>query len=190
MSLEDFQLTDVSSIHTSIIKRDYLKTYHQQEAQLNDIIQGTDFLFVENNNYHQIGNAYFDFVATLRKNRIDINNLDADGNVGEPISLVIIIFAYSFSRATLLTTGGEEIDQNKNFANVSTIMRLLTSKDGDLLACLDTNDASQNGIIRSSLSKVFIDNHNVVANRGKFKGHHPSNIFLEFVKHLKVLQKA
>ena len=36
MSLEDFQLIDNEPIDNSIIKRDYLKIYHQQGALLND----------------------------------------------------------------------------------------------------------------------------------------------------------
>ena len=39
-------------------------------------------------------------------------------------------FAYACGLATLNTTGGEEIEINKNRGHVSTIMRLLTNKDG------------------------------------------------------------
>ena len=36
MSLEDFQLIDIEPIDNSIIKRDFLKVYHQKGANLND----------------------------------------------------------------------------------------------------------------------------------------------------------
>ena len=45
MSLEDFQLLDNEAIDNSIIKRDFLKVYHQQGAQLNDPDQNFEFIF-------------------------------------------------------------------------------------------------------------------------------------------------
>ena len=57
MSLEDFQLIDNEPIDNSIIKRDFIKVYHQQGAQLIDPDQNIEFIFGENNNYHQIGNS-------------------------------------------------------------------------------------------------------------------------------------
>ena len=54
MSLEDFQLIDNEPIDNSIIKRDFTKIYHQQGAQLNQSDQNVEFIFGENNNYHQI----------------------------------------------------------------------------------------------------------------------------------------
>ena len=59
MSLKDFQLIDNWIIDNSIVKRNFLKIYHQQAANLNVSDQNIDFIFGENNNYHQIGNAYF-----------------------------------------------------------------------------------------------------------------------------------
>ena len=43
MSLKDFQLKDDTSIDTSIIKRDYMKIYHQQVARLNNSNQSIVF---------------------------------------------------------------------------------------------------------------------------------------------------
>ena len=57
MSLEDFQLLDNESIDNSISKRDFTKIYHRQGDQLNQSDQYIEFIFGENNNYHQIGNA-------------------------------------------------------------------------------------------------------------------------------------
>ena len=67
MSLEDFQLIDNEPIDNSIVKRDYTKVYHQQGANLNDSNQNVEFIFGENNNYYQIGNAYLEFDKTIRK---------------------------------------------------------------------------------------------------------------------------
>ena len=47
MSLDDFQLIDNEKIDNSIIKKDFLKIYHQQAANLNDFDQNIDFIFGE-----------------------------------------------------------------------------------------------------------------------------------------------
>ena len=67
MSLEDFQLIDNVPVDNSIVKRDFFKIYHQSGANLNDSNQNVEFMFGENNNYHQIGNAYLEFDITIRK---------------------------------------------------------------------------------------------------------------------------
>ena len=67
MSLEDFQLIDNEPIDNSIVKRDYNKVYHQSGENLNDSNQNVEFIFGENNNYHQIGNAYLEIDITIRK---------------------------------------------------------------------------------------------------------------------------
>ena len=53
MSLEDFQILNNEPIDNSNIKRDFLKVYHQQGAQLNQSDQNIEFFFCEINNYHQ-----------------------------------------------------------------------------------------------------------------------------------------
>ena len=65
MSLQDFQLFDREPIDNSIIKRDYLKVYHQQGANLNDSDQNVAFIFGENKTYHRNGNAYLEFDITV-----------------------------------------------------------------------------------------------------------------------------
>ena len=91
MSLVDFQLVDDESIDNSIIKRDFIKIYHQQGAQLNDADQNIEFIFGDNNNYHQIGNSYLQFDITVRPQRVE-DAFDADS----PIRLVNIAFAHCF----------------------------------------------------------------------------------------------
>ena len=54
MSLEDFQLLDNESFDNSIIKRDFTKTFHIHGAQLYQSDQNIEFIFGENNSYHQI----------------------------------------------------------------------------------------------------------------------------------------
>ena len=45
MSLEEFQLKGDTTYDTSIIKRDYMKIYHQQGDLLSNSNQGNDFNF-------------------------------------------------------------------------------------------------------------------------------------------------
>ena len=68
MSIEDFQILDIEPLDNSIIKRDFTKIYHRQGDQLNQSDQNIEFIFGENINYHQIGNAYLEFDITVRKN--------------------------------------------------------------------------------------------------------------------------
>ena len=137
MSIEDFQRIDNIEIENSIIKRDFTKKYHQQEAQLNNPDQNIDFIFGENDNYHQVGNAYLQYDITIRK--ID------DSRFAEVyvIRLVNIALAYTFKHASISTTSGSEIEINKFVGQVSTIVRVLTSKDDDLKSYLDKIDESQ-----------------------------------------------
>ena len=67
MSLEDFQLLDNEPIDNSIIKKDFLKENHRQGTQLNQSDQNIEFIFGENNNFHQIGNSYLEFDITTQK---------------------------------------------------------------------------------------------------------------------------
>ena len=86
-------------------------------------------MFGESNNYHQIGNAYLEFDITVRNTAGNFTNASA-------IRLVNNSFAYCFKEASINTTGGMDIEVNKYVGPVSTIMRLLTSKDGDLSSSL------------------------------------------------------
>ena len=69
------------------------------------------------------------------------------------------------------TSGGMEIENNKFLGQVSTIMKSLTSKDGDLLSQFDNiNEGETEDNIRStSLHKMLINNH-IEENRGRIKG--------------------
>ena len=73
--------------------------------------QNIDFIFGENNNYHQIGNSYLQYEITIEKdvavadNRVVVN--------GDAIRLKSNAFAYCFKEARLSTTGGSDIEHNK-----------------------------------------------------------------------------
>ena len=72
MSLENFQFLDNEPIDNGIIKRDFLKVYHQQGAQLNQSDQNIEINFAENNKYHQIDNGYLEFDIRVGKMIIQI----------------------------------------------------------------------------------------------------------------------
>ena len=103
MHLEVFEVIDNEPIDNSIIKRDFIKVYHQQGAQLNDPDQNTEFIFGENNTYHQIGNSYLQFDITVRKsNNVDFR-VTNDAATNEVVRLVNNAFAHCFDEAVILT---------------------------------------------------------------------------------------
>ena len=175
MSLEDFQLLDNESIDNSIIKRDFTKIYHRQGDQLNQSDQNIEFIFGENNNYHQIGNAYLEFNITLRKND------DTNFHNEDPVRLVNNGFAFCFKEARLSTSVGGDIEINKFCGQISTIMGAISIKDGDLLSQFDNineNDIPNlerlanlpHQIRDTNHYKMLIDNH-TDPNKGKLKGY-------------------
>ena len=58
MSLQDFHLIVNEAIDNSIMKGDFLKTYYQQAANLNDSDQNIEFIFGEKIIYYQMGIAH------------------------------------------------------------------------------------------------------------------------------------
>ena len=162
MRFEDFRLIDNEPIDNSIVKRVYIKVYHQQGANLNDSNQNVEFIFSENNNYHQIGNAYLEFDTTVRNSTGNFTN-------ASEIRLVNIGFAYCFREGTLTTTRGMEIEHNKYVDPVSTIMRLLTSNNGDLSSYFDKNGES---VLDNDNppKQILINNHALEVIKGKVRG--------------------
>ena len=181
MSLEDFQLLDNDPIDNSIIKRDFTKVYHQQGANLNDSNQNVEFIFGENNNYYQIGNSYLEFDITVRNTAGNFTNASV-------IRLVNNAFAFCFKEAYITTTGGMDIEVNKYVGPISTIMRMLTSKDGDLSSYFDKNGES---VLDNDnpLKKILINNHAVEANKGKIKGQLALEHIFGFCKTFKKITK-
>ena len=171
MSLEDSQLLNNESFDNGIIKRDFLKVYHQQGAQLNQSDQNIEFIFGENNNYHQVGNGYLEFDITVRKS--GATNFHYD----DPIRLVNNAFAFCFQEARLSTTLGSDIEHNKFCGQVSTIMRVISNKDSDLSSQFDNiteNDipvlerlADLSPQIKSTPHQKMVINNHTDPNRGK-----------------------
>ena len=181
MSLEDFQLIDNEPLDDSNVKRDYTKVYHQQRANLNDSNQSVEFIFGENNNYHQIGNRYLEFDIRVQNTAGNFTNASV-------IRLVNNAFAYCFTQATLSTTGRMDLEDIKYVGQLSTIMRLLTSKDGDLSSYFDKNGES---VLDDTnpLKQILINNHAAEANKGKIEGHLPLEHIFGFCKTFKKITK-
>ena len=175
MSLEDFQLLDNEPLDNSIIKRDFTKIYNRQGDQLNQSDQNIEFIFGENNNYHQIGYGYLEFNITVRKN--DDTNFHYD----DPVRLVNNGFAFCFKEGRLSTTIGSDIEINKFCGQVSTVMKSISNKDGDLLSQFD--NINENDIpvleqladlpvqIRDTPHQKMLINNHTDANKGKIKGY-------------------
>ena len=142
---------------------------------MNQSDQNIEFIFGENSNYYQIGNAYSEFDKTVRKS--DGTNFHYD----DPIRLVNKGFAFCCEEARLSNIIGCNIEHNKNCGQVSTIMKVISNEDGDLLSQfvnINENDIPileqlvnlppQNRV--PPLQKMLIDNH-TDANKGKIKGY-------------------
>ena len=175
MSIEDFQLLDNEPLDNSIIKRDFTKIYHRQGDQINQSDQNIEFIFGENNNYHQIGNAYLEINITVRKN--DTTNFHND----DPIRLINNAFLFCFKDAGLTTSISGDIAINKICGQVSSILRVISNKDEDLLSQFDNINENDIPILNrltdlpvqtrdTPHQKMLINNH-TDAIKGKLKGY-------------------
>ena len=193
MSLDDLQLLDNEPFDNSIKKRDFTKIYHQQGAQLNQSDQNIELVFGENNNYHQIANGFLEFNITVRKN--DTTNFHNE----DPIRLTNNGFAFCFTEARLSTAIVSDIEHNKFCCHVSTIMKVISNKDDDLLSQfgnINENDmpllerlADLPHQFRSSPHQnMLIDNH-TDANKGKIKGYLYLEEFFGFCKTFRKVTK-
>ena len=148
---------------------------HQEKS--NDPLQNAEFIFGENNNYHQCGNFYLEFDITVRS---PAPNFDKKSE----IKLINNPYAHCFKEASLATTGGIEIEHVNFLRQISAIVRALTSKDGDLLSHFD-NVNEENTLadfISTHFKQMLIDNHTEAANKGIFKGHLPLKFMFGFCK--------
>ena len=138
--------------------------------------------------FFQIGNVYLEFDIRVRR---------ANGNafaiglapVGDIIRLVNNAFAYTIHDARISSSSGVEIEQNKFVGAISTTMRLITQKEGDLSRYFDIIDESEDEINNSLLRKILIDNH-TEANRGLIRGHLPLEYIFRFGKSFKKITKG
>ena len=187
MSANDFQLIDDEKIDDSIIKRDFIKIYHQSGANVDAEISQIKFSFGENYNFIQVGNGYLEFDIRIRRDDGNPFTIVAPGN--DIIRLVNNAFAYTIHDARISTSAGVEIDQNKYVGPISTIMRLVTEKGGDLSTYFDIIDESEDKINNTSLKKILIDNH-TEANRGLVRGHLPLEYIFGFARSFKKITKG
>ena len=188
MSAEDFQLINASKIDDSIIKRDFIKIYHQSGANVDAENSQIKFYFGENHNFIQVGNGYLEFDIRVRK---------ADGTafaIGlapgtDIIRLVNNAFAYTIHDARISSAAGVEIEQNKYVGPIFTIMRILTQKDGELSTYFDIIDESEDEINNTSLGQILIDNH-TEADRGLIIGYLPLEYIFGFARSFKKITKG
>ena len=98
-------------------------------------------------------------------------------------------FAYVF-QAARLSTSTTGLEHNKYVGQISTIKRVVSSKDGNLLSHFDNineeigaNEAATSDNIRStSLNKMLNTNHEAYADQGKIKGQLPLEHIFGFCK--------
>ena len=120
--------------------------------------------FVENNNYHQIGNAYLEVDITVRKSDSTILHYE------DPVRLLNKAFALCFKEARWSTTLGSDIELNEFCGQVSTIMRVISNKDGDFLSQFDNIDETDIPVLErladlpppiksTPHQKMLIENH-------------------------------
>ena len=88
----------------------------------------------------------------------------------DAIGLVNKSLAYCFKEARLAI---EDLELNKHVGQVSTIMRAVRSKDGDLLSRFDKNDESEAQVVNTSLKNLLVKNDGIAANKGRVKGQLP-----------------
>ena len=118
---------------------------------------------------------YLEFNITVRKN--DGTNFHNE----DPIRLVINGYAFCFKEAHLNTTFGSDIEHNKFCGQVSTPMKVISNKDGDLLSQFDNINEIDIPVLERLINlppqirdqktphqKMLIDNH-TDANKGKTK---------------------
>ena len=106
------------------------------------------------------------------------------------IRLVNNAFAYIFQEARISTSSGTEIEHNKNLGNVSTIMRLLTQKDGDLSSYFDKIDETEAEINNTTLKKMLVNSHTDDNNKGKIRANLPLEYIFGFCKTFKKITKG
>ena len=117
----------------------------------------------------------------------------------DPIRLVNNAFALCFKEAHLSTTLGSDIETNKFCGQVSTIMRVISNKDGDLLSQFDNINEYDIPVlekltdfppqVRSTPHEKMLLNNHTDANKGKIKGYLYLEDFFGFCKGFKNVTK-
>ena len=79
------------------------------------------------------------------------------------------VFSYTFKGVKLATIEGGDIEQNKFDGQVATIMRVLTSTDGDLKSRFDKINVFKAEIGSVIMKHLILNIHDVAANEGETK---------------------
>ena len=115
-------------------------------------------MFGQNNNYHHIVNGCLEFHITVRKS--DSTNFHYD----DPVRLLKNghAFAFCFKEARVSTILGSDIETNKFCGELSTIMKVKSNKDGDLLSQSDKNHENDIPVVeRLADLPTRIDPHHI-----------------------------
>ena len=107
MSAVGFQLVDDEKCDESIIKRDFIKNYHQSGADVKSEGSNIKLYFGENHNFVQVGNGYLEFDIKFRK--ADNSNFSINAHGHDFIRLVNHVFAYTLHDARISISSGVEI---------------------------------------------------------------------------------
>ena len=113
------------------LKKDFMKIYHQHGAEVNIENQHNEIHFGGNLSYIQVGNPYLEIEIEVEK------GAGTTLTIADYYRPVNIEMTYIFQEVRLSRSSGTETEQNSYLGPVSTIMRLLTHKDGDLSSFLD-----------------------------------------------------
>ena len=108
-------------------------------------------------------------------------NDDTNSHYDDPVRLVNNGYAFCLKEARLSTTIGSDMEINKYCGQVSTIMRAISNKDGDLFSQFDKINETDIPILEQLANlpvqirdtprqKMLINNH-TDANKGKIKGY-------------------
>ena len=84
--------------------------------------QNIEFIFGDNKNYHQIGNAYLQNEITVAK--LEANQAHHILTGVDTISLLNVAFDFCFKEARLATTGGSDFEHYKYVGQILTIKRV------------------------------------------------------------------
>ena len=164
-----------------IIKRGSFKIYHPQGANTNGLDRKIDSNFGKTDNFTQTGNAFIQVELILKKNGgyFEVGNTNT-------LRLINNALADPFKEATIITNGGSGTDRKKIYGPVFTIMRVLTSEDGDSFIMLDDFDGDNN----NSLEEILFEDHTIHDNKRKIFGELPLQHNFRFCKTFQKVAKA
>ena len=145
--------------------------HHQSGAKVNAEKSKIIFFFGDNLNYIQVGNSHLEFDIRNRKHD-NTNLIVAKDNTNEVFRLVNNVFAYTIHDSRISTSTRCENELNKFVGPVSTIMRLISQRHGDLSTDFDVTDESEAAIKDTCLKQKLINNH-AEANSELIRGHLP-----------------